>query len=88
MADFKFDLGDEAKDTITGFAGVIVSRTQWLNNCNTYGLQPKKLDSATGKIQERDHFDELQLKLVKAKTIKPSRKTGGPSRPVMQTIRL
>ena len=41
--DFKFELGDLAQDEITGFRGVIVARTQWLNNCNVYRLQSPDL---------------------------------------------
>ena len=41
---FKFNLGDRVRDEITGFEGVVVVRSQWLNNCNTYGVQPTKLN--------------------------------------------
>ena len=62
--EFKFDLGETVKDTITGFEGVVTRRTQWLNNCNTYGVQPRKL--MEGKIQEPGNFDEPQLENVES----------------------
>ena len=76
--EFKFNLGDKAKDTITGFVGIVTCRSQWLNNCNTYSVQPTELKD--GAPQNRQHFDEPQLELVVEKVVTPSRKTGGPSR--------
>ena len=84
-ADFKFNLGDRARDKITGFEGIVVSRTQWITNCNTYGLQPEKMKD--GIPQDRQHFDEPQIELVNDKVHKESRKTGGPQRPINQTNR-
>ena len=84
--DFKFELGSTVKDTITNFEGVVIRRTQWLNNCNTYGVQPRKL--LEGKIQEAWNFDEPQLELVpKKETLSSTRKTGGPERSVARTNR-
>jgi len=73
--NFKFKLGDRVKDTITGFEGIVGSRTQWITNCNTYGLQSEKLKD--GVPQDRQHFDEPQLTLVKKKVHKAHQKTGG-----------
>ena len=84
--DFKFELGTTARDKITGFEGLVTARSQWLNNCNTYRVQPRKL--IDGKIQEAGHFDEPQLELVPDEpTIEARRTTGGPERPVCQTNR-
>ena len=83
--EFKFNLGDEAKDVITGFTGIITCRTQWLNNCNVYGLQPQKLKD--GKPLEKSYFDEPQMELVEKKVHKESRKTGGPAHGAVQTNR-
>lgn len=63
MYDFQFNLGDEVKDRITGFQGVIISRTQWLTNCNTYGVKTRSLDK-DGKPQDSCYFDEPNLELV------------------------
>jgi len=74
--DFKFNLGDEVKDDITGFKGVIEYRMQWLTNCNAYGVLPSGLDPH-GKPKERQQFDEPRLKLLKPKVVKEVRHTGG-----------
>lgn len=80
---FKFNLGDEVKDIITGFRGVIDSRTQWLNGCTRYGVQPSKL-TKDGNVQDARAFDEQQLQLVKAARIAvtplAAAKPGGPMR--------
>ncbi len=73
--DFKFSLGDKLKDIITGFSGICVSRSQWISNCNTYGL--KSVELKDGKPLENEHFDEPVLTLVKEKVHKENRDTGG-----------
>ena len=89
MTDFKFELEDEVKDKVTGFEGVVVVRTQWLNGCNTYGVQSKKLHE--GKPVERQHFDEPQLERIKTGIIpppeEPVKKPGGPALAVPETNR-
>lgn len=77
--DFKFNLGDVLRCSINGFEGVCVSRSQWLANCNTYGIQPRDLDDK-GMPKESKHFDEPLLALVETGAITPSRETGGPER--------
>jgi len=72
--EFKYGLGDEVKETITGFKGIVRCRTQWLSNCNTYGLQSAKLNK-DGEPADLVSFDEPRLKLVKAGKIADSKKT-------------
>jgi len=84
--EFKFNLGDVAKDKITGFEGVIIGRHQWLNNCNTYSIKPRTLKD--GAPQDSQSFDEPQLDLAEEKVIESNRKTGGPERKVPQPNRL
>ena len=83
--EFKFDLGTEVKDIFTGFTGLIVCRSQWIHNCNTYGVKPKELKD--GVPQDNQFFDEPQLKVVKKKVVRPRRNTGGPCSPVPDPAR-
>ena len=46
-------LGDLCKDTVTGFEGVCVARTEWLNGCWRMTLQSAKLDK-DGKPRNPD----------------------------------
>lgn len=71
------NLGDEAKDTVTGFAGIVVGITEWLHGCRRLIVQPTKLHD--GKPIEAISFDEPQLELVRSARAKVgSRETGGP----------
>lgn len=72
------NLGDEVKDTITGFKGIVVARTEWLNGCARVTVQPQKLKS-DGTPVESQTFDEFQLVVLKsAKMAVGRRDTGGP----------
>lgn len=82
---FKFNLGDEVVDKITSFKGIVVYRTQWIHNCNTYGVRSKELKD--GVPMDYQPFDEPSLERVKPKVMKPKQDTGGPTPPVRQTNR-
>jgi hypothetical protein len=75
-------LGCIAKDTITGFKGVVTSRTEFLYGCVHIGITPDKLDE-NGKPVESQWFDEQRIEVIKAakpKVSKDSEATsGGPS---------
>ena len=72
------NLGDEVIDTVSGFKGIVVSRTEFLHGCYRIGVQPKM--KKDGKLEESRGFDEPQLKLVKPKKVKQGLKnTGGPA---------
>lgn len=55
-------LGAEYRDTITGFSGVVVAVTQWLNGCVRVSIQPKALHD--GKPVESSTFDIEQVEEV------------------------
>jgi hypothetical protein len=70
-------LGDRARDRITGFTGIVIGKTEWLNKCSRFGLQAEKLDG--GKVVDAQWFDSEQVELVKAGVIVINKlKTGGP----------
>lgn len=72
------NLGDKARDTVSGFSGVCVARTEWLNGCWRHTLQPQGLDK-DGKPQGTETFDEFQLELeVRQQVPVGSKETGGP----------
>ena len=72
------ELGDKAKDTVSGFTGIVVGIHDWLNGCTRVTLQPKV--DKEGALLESQCFDEPQLKVIKKKTVpKGSRDTGGPA---------
>jgi hypothetical protein len=87
MHEFKFDLGDEVRDTITNYCGVIVARTQWLTNCNTYMVKSRELKD--GQPRDAITFDEPSVELVKPLAVRGVEgvKTGGPTPAISQTNR-
>jgi hypothetical protein len=56
-------------DRITGFKGVAMSRTEFLDACVRIRVQPKKL--VAGKVQDAEYFNELDLMENDPKTTKP-----------------
>ena len=83
--DFKFNLGDKVKHDLTDYTGTIIARTQWLSNCNTYSVKSRALRE--GRPIDAVTFDEPELALIKPKTHKESRDTGGPTEFVRRTNR-
>jgi hypothetical protein len=59
----KYELGATLRDSITGFEGVAMGRTQYFTGCNHYGLLSRKLDK-DGKPEEWQWFDETRLEDV------------------------
>jgi hypothetical protein len=64
---FKFNLGSEVKDKVTGYKGIVRARTEYLTGCNTYGCQSTKMKD--NKPDEWVWFDEGGLTLVKDKKV-------------------
>lgn len=60
---FKFRLGDQVRDRVTGFEGVVTSRTDYLNGCVRYGVSPRKLKD-DGSFIEAVWIDEPQLTFI------------------------
>ncbi len=51
------ELGQRARDKLTGFEGIAVARTTWLGGCVRVTLQPEKLKD-DGQPAETVVFDE------------------------------
>lgn len=76
---FQHQLGDKVKDKVTGYEGIVIARSEYLNGCIRYGVQRDKL-TKEGKPQESEWFDEKQLAIVKAKAVNVEvKRTGGPA---------
>jgi hypothetical protein len=81
----RIELGDVAKDTITGFTGVVVADTKWLHGCRRLSLQPREMKD--GRPMEGATFDEPQLELVEAKVAAGTSEKGGPRpEPMRQSV--
>jgi len=81
---FKFDLGEQVEDIVTGFKGTVTARVQYFNECIQYCVKPKIIFKKDTKMELPigEYFDEQQLKTVKKEEqitpIKETRFTGGP----------
>ena len=72
-------LGDEVKDKVSGFSGVVTSITEYLNGCRRIGIQPP-VKADDGKLPDAFLIDEVQLEVIKKeKFSKGSEKKGGPN---------
>lgn len=72
-------LGQRARDKVTGMTGVLIARAQHLNGCERWLLQP--ILDKDGKMLEAYWFDEVQLEPMDQVIQHTEVKTGGlPSR--------
>jgi hypothetical protein len=67
-------LGSVVTDSITGFKGIAVSRTEYIYGCSRVGVQPKEIKDGTPIAAQ--FFDELQL--VENVETEGDKKIGGP----------
>jgi hypothetical protein len=67
----EIEMGDIAKDDLTGFTGVVIGRTHWLTNCDRLSLQPRGLDK-DGQPLKSNSFDITHCTLVSKRAITPS----------------
>lgn len=75
--DETLKLGDKAKDQISGFTGVIVAITEWLNGCRRITIQPTATHE--GKPVDNHTFDAEQLVKIEDGPKLCETKKGGPS---------
>ena len=59
----KIKLGDEVRDRITGFEGMAVQRSEYLNGCVQFEVQPKADEK--GELPDSAFVDEQQLEIIK-----------------------
>jgi len=72
------EVGDKVKDMVSGIEGTTVSKTEFLNGCVQFGVQPK-VKKGTNEINTWN-IDEEQLKVISKKNVKVEKKsTGGPT---------
>lgn len=75
------ELGEEVKDRITGFKGIAIANTFYLQGCDRILVQPKV--GKDGTIPEPQSFDEPDLEVVGSGVLpKPEAKKNGGPRPM------
>lgn len=85
---FPVALGDEVKDRITGFTGIVVALTEWFNRCQRATVQPPI--NKEGVVPPSEGFDVEQLDVVQTSRVprKAIAQTGGPMPNVSEGRRL
>jgi hypothetical protein len=54
-------LGQEGKDKVTGYTGIIIGHAKYLMGCDQYGLSAPMRD---GKISAAEWFDEGRIEII------------------------
>ena len=71
-------LGQEVKCKVTGFKGIAIARTDWLNGCVRITVCPKV--GKDGQTVGTECIDEPQLEVIGTGVYKgDERRTGGPA---------
>lgn len=55
-------LGDRLRDRITGFQGIAIAKTDWLNQCVRWTIQSEERTDNGKSITET--FDEIDVELI------------------------
>jgi len=55
-------VGSKVKDILTGFAGTVIGRTEWLTGCATIGIQPE--ETKDGAMAKTEWLDENRVKVL------------------------
>ena len=75
--DLDMWFGDECKDDVTGFKGVVTSINGYIDGCVQVGLTPK-IDEK-GILRDTCQFDTGRLTVTKKRAVDPQpTPTGGP----------
>lgn len=72
---FTIQLGSEVQSNISGFKGIVTSRSEHINGCNRYWVQPRV--GKDGKIPDGVWHDEGELMVRKESTLKPKNQERG-----------
>lgn len=73
----EFIIGDQVADTVTDFAGMVTSRSEFINGCVQYGVQPRAL-AKDGDIVKPRLLDCQRLVLRGHGALLPASPGGGP----------
>jgi hypothetical protein len=88
QVNFKFQNGEQVRDVVTGFTGIVECSSVWLNGCKRYAVQPA-MTKGDSKRPESVYMDEQQLISVSRGVIDnvTPQNNGGPSSTVSKKER-
>jgi len=73
-------LGQEGKDIVTGFSGIVMAKAQYLTGCNQVLLTPQSLDKE-GKRRDGEWFDEQRITATSKKVMRFDTASPGADEP-------
>jgi len=79
MTKAEIKLGLRVKDQVTGFAGIVIAKTEYLNGCVSLCIKPEKLNKEKESV-EAEWVDYQQVDIVDeglAKKKEVAKPTGG-----------
>jgi len=68
-------LGDKVRDKVSGFIGIAVAKTEFLNGCIQWSVMPKA--GKDGKMPEEVGIDSQSLEVIIPKVKIKKKDTGG-----------
>ena len=74
MDTFYIGLGDQVRDRVTGFSGIVTGRVEYTTGCRQYLVQPRCKDS---DWVEAHWLDEDRLMVISRSGAAPSVETPG-----------
>lgn len=81
VPDFRVPLGVKAKDRISGFEGIVESRTQYLTGCNRIAMRKPGVKE-DGGLYDLCGFDEPFVEIIDDDVVQPvverAKDSGGP----------
>lgn len=78
----KIELGDEVKDSVTGFKGIVTAIAKCITGCDR--LEVRQQTKANGEMKDAYWIDVIGAKVTKKnkagikKEVKKAKKKGGP----------
>lgn len=75
---FKFELGQQVKDKLTGFEGFVTGRCDYMTGCKQYLVTPKVRKGKTHEYPSGSWLDEDRLQKGKERFKMAVRVAGGP----------
>jgi len=69
MLQYDIKLGMEVRDIITGYKGIVMGITCYLNGCVSIGVQKQKLEKGAAEIPKWVWIDVQQLEILKRKSV-------------------
>ena len=70
-------LKDKVRDTITGYTGIAIARTEWMHGCSRITIQSQELRD--GKPVDSCTFDEPQVEALESASQPTPAPRGGPT---------